>query len=145
MVGRLLHGPRQGGTASCRVWAVNHFRFHYGVVACTQDATPPTGSALTPAFLQDLAYRSMELQAKATCDVTLVVLHSHVLCRPCRRRPTVGMLLRRKRWRRRLLTSWQEGHLAWEAKHASAIVWNVADTYIHCFRSIMYRLTYVPN
>lgn len=79
MVGRLLHGPRQGGTASCRVWAGNHFRFHYGVVACTQDATPPTGSALTPAFLQDLAYRSMELQAKATCDVTLVVLH----VKPC--------------------------------------------------------------
>ena len=79
MVGRLLHGPRQGGTASCRVWAVNHFRLHYGVVACTQDATPPTGAALTPAFLQDLAYRSMELQAKATCDVTLVVLH----VKPC--------------------------------------------------------------
>ena len=54
-------------------------RFPYGVVACTQDATPPTGAALTPGFLQDLAYRSMELQAKATCDVTLVVLR----VKPC--------------------------------------------------------------
>lgn len=25
------------------------------------------------------------------------------------------------------MASGQEGHLAWEAKHASAIVWNVAD------------------
>lgn len=79
MAERLLQGPRQGGTASCTVWAVNHFRFHYGVVACTQDARPPTGAALTPKFLQDLAYRTMELQAQATCDVTLVVLR----VKPC--------------------------------------------------------------
>ena len=67
-------------------------RFHC-VVACTQDAKPPTGAALTPGFLRDLAYRSMELQAKATCDVTLVVLD--VLCRP-RRRPNMRAMLRRR-------------------------------------------------
>ena len=72
-------------------------RFHYGVVACiacTQDATPPTGAALTPGFLQDLAYRSMELQAQATCDVTLVVLR----VKPCDAMSCAGPAGGGQRW-----------------------------------------------